>query len=121
MLRGEIYLADLPSGKGSEQGMSRPVVIVQNNMGNKFSPCCTVVSLTGQANKKWMPTHVTLNKTTCLSSLSTVLAEQITTISKERLGRYIGSVHPSEMMAIDNAVMIQLGLAPSNRNSVQYA
>ena len=117
MLRGEIYLANMPGEVGSEQKMTRPVVIIQNNMGNKFSPCCTVVPLTGQKNKKWMPTHVVLNETTCLSTLSTALAEQITTVSKERFAKYIGNVNITEMLAIENAIMVQLGI----KNKLAYA
>ena len=64
--RGDIYMANLSGGMGSEQSSSRPVVVIQNAMGNKFSPCCTVIPLTSRVSKKWMPTHVTLKKNSLL-------------------------------------------------------
>jgi len=117
--RGEIWVAELQGGRGSEQNMKRPIVIMQNNMGNKFSPTVTICPLTSQQGKKWLPTHVKLFKTKCLSTLSIALAEQVTTISKERLIKFIGYVEKSEMFAIEDALMIQLGIAP--RNNVAYA
>ena len=119
--RGEIWLAtDKENKNGSVQTMfNRPVVILQNNMGNRFSPTITILPLTSQRNKKWLPTHVTLYKTKNLNSLSTVLVEQITTISKEKLTRFIGSVDLSEMLDIENAVLIQCGISP--RNNIAYA
>jgi len=117
--RGDIYLANLPGGIGSEQSSMRPVIIIQNAMGNKFSPCCSVIPLTSRISKKWMPTHVTLHKTSCLSVLSIALAEQITTISKERLTKYIGAVNHAELLECENALMVQLGIGSVNR--VQYA
>ena len=117
--RGDIWLVNMPSGIGSEQTMiNRPVVILQNNMGNKFSPTITICPLTSQQGKRWLPTHVKLFKTKCLATLSIALAEQITTISKERLTRFIGVVEKSEMFAIDDALMVQMGITP--RNNVAY-
>jgi len=112
--RGDIWLVDLGNGVGSEQKMKRPVFVIQNNLGNLHAPTVTILPLTSQ-NKKWLPTHSILHKTTCLASLSTVLAEQITTISKERFLRYIGSINPSEIIAIEDAIMIQLGITPINK------
>jgi len=118
--RGDIYLASIPGGVGSEQTMiNRPVVILQNNMGNRFSPTITICPLTSKQGKKWLPTHVKLFKTKSLATLSIVLAEQITTISKERLTRFIGVVEKSEMFAIEDALLIQMGIIP--RNKVAYA
>ena len=118
--RGDIWLVNMPSGIGSEQTMiNRPIVILQNNMGNKFSPTVTICPLTSQQGKRWLPTHVKLFKTKCLATLSIALAEQITTISKERLTRFIGVVEKSEMFAIEDAVLIQCGIAP--RNNIAYA
>jgi len=117
--RGDIFLAELTGGKGSEMKMIRPVVIIQNNLGNLHSPCCTVIPLTSKIGKRWMPTHTTLFKTVCLSTLSIALAEQVTTISKERLTRFIGVVEKSEMFAIEDALLIQMGITP--RNKVAYA
>jgi len=117
--KGEIWLASMPGGIGSEQVMNRPVVIFQNSMANKFSPCCTIVPLTSSRGKKWIPTHVKLHRTVCLTSLSIALAEQLTTISKERLIRYIGIVHPSELVELESAILIQLGVGV--KNNVAYA
>jgi len=117
--RGDIWLANMPGGIGSEQNMNRPVVIFQNSMANKFSPCCTIIPLTSSRGKKWIPTHVTLHKTLCLTSLSIALAEQVTTVSKERLSRYIGTIHPSELLECENALMIQLGIG--SKNNIAYA
>lgn len=116
--RGDIWLVDLPKGKGSEQEMIRPVFVIQNNIGNLHSPTVTILPLTSQ-NKKWMPTHATLYKTNCLISISTVLAEQINTISKERFIEYIGKVNHSEIVLIENAILVQLGI--SVNSSVAYA
>jgi len=116
--RGDIWWVSMTGSKGSEQKITRPCFVIQNDLGNKFSPTVTILPLTSQ-NKKWLPTHSTLHKTTCLALLSTVLAEQITTISKERFLSYIGSINPSEIMAIEDAIMIQLGITP--RNNIAYA
>lgn len=117
--RGEIWLVDLGETKGSEQKMIRPVVILQNNMGNLHSPTITIVPLTSSRGKKWIPTHVTLYKTTCLLSLSIALTEQITTISKERFINFIGEVNSDEMIAIEDAILIQLGI--KTKNNYVYA
>jgi len=117
--RGDIWLAELEGSKGSEMKMVRPVVIIQNNLGNKYSPCCTIIPLTSKVGKRWMPTHTTLHKTVCLSTLSIALAEQVATISKERLTKFIGVVEKSEIVAIEDAIMIQLGIKP--RNNIAYA
>jgi len=117
--RGDIWLAELEGSKGSEMKMVRPVVIIQNNLGNKYSPCCTIIPLTSKVGKRWMPTHTTLHKTVCLSTLSIALAEQVATISKERLTKFIGSVHPSELLELENALMIQLGIG--RKNNIAYA
>jgi mRNA interferase MazF len=117
--RGEIWLIDMTEGVGSEQKMIRPVVIIQNNMGNRYSPCCTIVPLTSQQGKKWMPTHVKLFKTTCLMSLSIALAEQVTTVSKKRFIKFIGKINSLEMMEIEDALMIQMGIGA--KNNIAYA
>ena len=117
--RGDIYLANLPGGIGSEQSSMRPVVVLQNNMGNKYSPTISVIPLTSRISKKYQPTHVTLHNTKCLSTLSIALAEQVTTISKERLSRYIGIVNHADLLECEQALMVQLGIR--NVNRVQYA
>jgi mRNA-degrading endonuclease toxin of MazEF toxin-antitoxin module len=107
--RGDIWLANLGEGVGSIQGKLRPVVIVQNNMGNQYSPTLTCIPLTSQ-NKKQLPTHVLLKNTTCLLSLSIALCEQITTLSKGMLSRYIGEVSSVDMQEIERAIKIQTGI-----------
>ena len=118
--RGDIWWVSMPEGKGSEQYSTRPCFVIQNNLGNKFSPTVTILPLTKQ-NKKWMPTHSILHKTTCLDCLSMVLAEQINTVSKERFLGYIGRVNSSEITAIENAVLIQLGIVSINKSNAVYA
>lgn len=117
--RGAIWLVSLSGGIGSEQQMVRPCVVIQNNIGNKYSPTVTIIPLTSQQGKKWIPTHVTLHKTTCLMSLSIALAEQVTTVSKERFIKYLGEINPSEMVAIENALMVQMGIG--TKNNIAYA
>ena len=110
LTRGEIWLVDLTEeGRGSEQKLIRPVIIMQNNKGNFFSPTVSIIPLTS-VDKKWMPTHVTLHKTKGLKELSTALSEQVTTKSKTRFIQYLGYVESSEMILVENALRIQLGL-----------
>lgn len=107
--RGDIWMADLRIGAvGSEQGKIRPVLVVQNNIGNKHSPTVTVVPLTSRT-KNNLPTHVILNEP-CLASRSIALVEQIRTIDKSRLIRYIGRISESIMNQINEAIAIQVGL-----------
>jgi len=107
--RGDIWMADLRIGAvGSEQGKIRPVLVVQNNIGNKHSPTVTVVPLTSRT-KNNLPTHVILNEP-CLPSRSIALVEQIRTIDKSRLIRHIGRINESIMNQINEAIAIQVGL-----------
>ena len=105
--RGDIYYADLSPVVGSEQGGMRPVVIVQNDMGNKHSPTVIVCPLTTQV-KNPLPTHATLLYGKCKGS--TVLCEQPKCIDKRRLATYMGECTPSEMARIDRALKISLNL-----------
>lgn len=108
--RGDIYYADLSPVVGSEQGGNRPVVVVQNNTGNQFSPTVIVAVLTSKV-KKSLPTHIDLTSDESnLAKDSTVLLEQIKTIDKTRLKRFIGSVPPEKMCAINQAMIVSLGL-----------
>lgn len=100
--RGQIYLADLNPVKGSEQGGVRPVVVIQNDIGNKFSPTIIVSAVTGRL-KKDMPTHAQLKSTGLLKD-STALLEQIRTIDKCRLLEYMGEVSETEMEDIAEAL-----------------
>jgi mRNA interferase MazF len=102
--RGDIFLVEL-SGKGNEQSGTRPVVIIQNNTGNKYSPCIIAACITSQT-KKNIPTHVDID----LIKPSTVLCEQIYTLSKDRLIKKIGRLTENTMKLIDKRLLISLGI-----------
>jgi mRNA interferase MazF len=108
--RGEIYYANLSPVQGSEQGGVRPVLIIQNNLGNKHSPTTIVAPITSKFAKKALPTHIEL---TGLDNLrdSVVLCEQIKVIDKQRLSTYMCEVPPEIMALVDEAIKISLGLA----------
>lgn len=108
--RGEIYQADLTPVVGSEQGGTRPVLIIQNNKGNKFSPCVIIAIITKRTTKAQLPTHIWIDKSCGLRFDSMVELEQIRTIDKSRLGNYIGNIKPNEQKQIDKAIKISLGL-----------
>ena len=109
--RGEIYFADLDPHYGSEQGGKRPVIVIQNNTGNKFSPTVIVAAVTSKVSKKPnQPTHVLIEQNPAFSRPSVVLLEQIFTIDKERIQRLLGQTTPDEMYQIDEALMNSLDL-----------
>lgn len=109
-LRGDIFTADLGWGVGSEQGGCRPVVIVQNDVGNRFSPTVIVAPIsTSIGGKAGLPTHCTLNSNG-LSAPSIVLMEQLRTIDKRRLGRYIGSLENGQIVGFNKALAVSVGL-----------
>ena len=109
--RGDIYYADLSPVVGSEQGGVRPVLIVQNDMGNKYSPTIIVAAITSQINKAKLPTHVEISSEEYgLNKDSVILLEQIRTIDKRRLKDKIGHISAFLMESVDNAVSISLGL-----------
>ena len=100
--RGDIFLAEMCQSKGSEQSRIRPVVIVQNDVGNRYSPTTIIVPLTSR-KKRSLPTHVRI-KHTELKYSSTALCDQVTTISVLRLLKYIGSLDEKEMKKIDKSL-----------------
>ncbi len=109
--RGEIYYADLNPVVGSEQGGTRPVLIVQNNSGNKHSPTVIVVAITSRPKKISLPTHIGINaKHAGIARDSVVLCEQVRTIDKRRLCDKITMLDNCDMLAIDNALKISMGL-----------
>lgn len=109
--RGDIYYADLSPVVGSEQGGIRPVLIVQNNVGNRFSPTVIAAAITSQQSKAKLPTHIPLHaRTSGLAKDSIVLLEQMRTLDKRRLREKMGSVDESAMNAVNNAISISLGL-----------
>lgn len=114
--RGDIYLADLGDNIGSVQRGERPVIVVQNDKGNRFSPTITVIPTTTKIHRsKGFPTHVILDHMGGLDEESASMAEQITTISRDKLLRYIGSLTEKFMAnKIDRTISIQLGLRTEN-------
>ena len=108
--RGELYYADLSPVVGSEQGGVRPVLIIQNDVGNKYSPTVIVAAITSQINKAKLPTHIELSAISYgLSKDSVVLLEQVRTLDKRRLKDRIGELDENKMKKIDNALLISLG------------
>ena len=111
ILRGDLFYADLSPVIGSEQGGVRPVVIIQNDIGNKFSPTTIVAAITSVKNKSSMPTHVNVGKDVGgLPKDSVILLEQIRTIDKKRLREKIGSFSNDIMNKINEAMSISLAL-----------
>ena len=109
--RGDIYYADLSPVVGSEQGGVRPVLIVQNNVGNKFSPTVIAAAITSQINKAKMPTHIEIDADDYgLSKDSVILLEQVRTIDKRRLKERIGHLNDHLMNRVNEAIEISLGL-----------
>lgn len=107
--RGELYYADLSPVVGSEQGGVRPVLVVQNNIGNKYSPTVIAVAVTSQINKARLPTHIELDTTCGLPKDSVILAEQVRTLDKRRLKDKIGMLDNKAMEKVNNALMVSLG------------
>lgn len=111
--RGEVYLADLDPIVGSEQGGVRPVVVIQNDIGNKFSTT-TIAAITTKDKRSNMPTHIHLDSTIEPLRNSVVLLEQIRTIDKQRLIKYIGKLSDAVMKQIDEAYLISIGVTKRN-------
>ncbi len=110
--RGDIYYADLSPVVGSEQGGIRPVLIIQNNVGNKHSPTVIAAAITSQINKARLPTHIELNaRTYGLSRDSVVLLEQVRTLDKRRLKECMGRLDESLMQQVDSAIYVSFGLS----------
>ena len=110
--RGDMFYADLSPVVGSEQGGIRPVLVIQNNTGNKYSPTIIVSAITSQMNKSKLPTHIELDSEEFgLKADSVVLAEQIRTIDKSRLKERIGHIDDDKIMnRINSAIGISFGL-----------
>ena len=109
--RGDIYYADLSPVVGSEQGGVRPVLIVQNDVGNKYSPTVIAAAITSQQDKSRMPTHINVNGDTCgLSKDSVVLLEQLRPIDKQRLKERMGNLSVADMNKINKALYVSFGL-----------
>lgn len=107
--RGEIYYADLSPVRGSEQGGIRPVLVLQNDTGNKHSPTTIVAAITSRKTKAMLPTHVKFTAD-CLKTESTVLLEQIRTVDKSRLTEHLGKIDKKTMSAVDKAIVVSFGI-----------
>ena len=109
--RGDIYYADLSPVVGSEQGGIRPVLIVQNDIGNKYSPTVIAAAITSQRDKAKLPTHIEVTASSCgLAKDSIVLLEQIRTLDKRRLKERMGMLDENAMGQIDQALSVSFGL-----------
>lgn len=110
-LRGDMYYADLGQGVGSEQEGYRPVLIIQNNVGNRHSPTVIVAAISSKVNAKAkLPTHYFLKAGNCLNLPSIILLEQLRTIDKKRLEEYIGRLEEKHIRRINHALAISVGL-----------
>ena len=109
--RGDIYYADLSPVIGSEQGGMRPVLIVQNDVGNRHSPTVIAAAITSQVGKARLPTHIELSaQSVGLNRDSVILLEQVRTIDKSRLKERMGRLDESTMNAVDTALAVSFGL-----------
>ena len=109
--RGDIYYADLSPVVGSEQGGIRPVLIVQNDVGNKFSPTVIAAAITSQRFKTNLPTHIRVNAVESgLAKDSIVLLEQVRTLDKKRLKEKMGNLGNADMLRVDQALSVSLGI-----------
>jgi mRNA interferase MazF len=121
ILRGEIYYANLNPVVGSEQGGTRPVLVLSNDIGNAHSPTVVVAPLTKQTKRHRLPVHVRIPKSCGLDADSLALAEQIRTIDRSRLGKFVGRIGIYEQAAIDNALAVSVGLdTGSGPGEVEY-
>lgn len=109
--RGDIYYADLSPVVGSEQGGIRPVLIVQNDVGNKFSPTVIAAAITSQTSKARLPTHIEVIATGGLAKDSVILLEQIRTLDKRRLKEKMGHLDERLMRQVNEAISVSFGLS----------
>ena len=109
--RGDIYYADLSPVVGSEQGGVRPVLVVQNDVGNRFSPTVIVSAITSRMEKTKLPTHIEVDARECgLAKDSVVLLEQVRTIDKRRLREKMGTLDVNDMSKVNSALSVSFGL-----------
>lgn len=109
--RGDIYYADLSPVVGSEQGGLRPVLIVQNDVGNRYSPTVIAAAITSRLNKAKLPTHIdVIGNEVGLTKDSVILLEQIRTLDKRRLKEKMGHLDESTMAEVNNAISVSFGL-----------
>ena len=109
--RGDLFSASLDPVVGSEQGGTRPVVVVQNNVGNRYSPTVIVLAVTSRMNKARLPTHIEVpSPIGGLPRDSVILAEQVRTLDKQRLTERLGALPESVMAQVDRALLMSLGI-----------
>ncbi len=117
--RGDIFYADLSPVVGSEQGGLRPVLIVQNDVGNKYSPTVIAAAITSKMSKAKLPTHIDVFADSVgLLKDSVVLLEQIRTIDKSRLKEKMGHLDTDTMSRVNNAITVSFGLTPQVEESI---
>ena len=110
--RGDLFYADLNPVVGSEQGGIRPVLVIQNDVGNHFSPTVVAAAITSREAKNSLPTHILLENVPGLAPTSLLLLEQLRTIDRKRLRGYIGRISKEKMLEVDAALAISIGLNP---------
>ena len=112
--RGDLFYADLNPVVGSEQGGIRPVLVMQNNVGNHFSPTVVAAAITSRKAKNSLPTHILLENVPGLAPTSLLLLEQLRTIDRKRLRGYIGRISKEKMLEVDAALAISIGIGYPN-------
>ena len=115
--RGDIYYADLSPVVGSEQGGVRPVLIVQNDVGNRYSPTVIAAAITSQTGKARLPTHIEVHTDSGLAKSSIVLLEQIRTLDRRRLKDRMGHLDDETMTLVNDALSVSFGLAGEEHTS----
>lgn len=112
--RGDLFYADLNPVVGSEQGGIRPVLVIQNDVGNHFSPTVVAAAITSRKAKNSLPTHILLENVPGLAPTSLLLLEQLRTIDRKRLRGYIGRISKEKMLEVDAALAISIGIGCPN-------
>ena len=108
--RGDLFYADLNPVVGSEQGGIRPVLVIQNDVGNHFSPTVVAAAITSRKAKNSLPTHILLENVPGLAPTSLLLLEQLRTIDRKQLRGYIGRISKEKMLEVDTALAISMGI-----------
>ena len=114
--RGDLFYADLNPVIGSEQGGIRPVLVIQNDVGNHFSPTVVAAAITSRKAKNSLPTHILLENVPGLAPTSLLLLEQLRTIDRKRLRGYIGRISKEKMLEVDAALAISIGIGYPKRS-----
>ena len=117
--RGDLFYADLNPVIGSEQGGIRPVLVIQNDVGNYFSPTVVAAAITSRKAKNSLPTHILLENVPGLAPTSLLLLEQLRTIDRKRLRGYIGRISKEKMLEVDAALAISIGIGYPNERRTQ--